>query len=188
MSSLDTIAKATAGLKNKMQLMIGRCVLKAAKADGLLGMQIDGLEDETIDGAERIENYGLAGHPPGGAEGVMASAGGSRDHVLIVAMEHRGHRPTLEQGEVKMYSMFKQFIHLDKDGNIHIEAPENMTIKCKNLKITAPDKTEIEGDLNVNGNADVSGDVTDKTSSLQRVREQFNQHRHAGGPTPDQSM
>jgi phage baseplate assembly protein V len=143
--SLDVIRKGTEKLKNKIELMVGRCVLKAASAAGLMSMQIDALEGETIDGAERVENYGLAGHPPGGAEGVMVSAGGTRDHVLIVAMEDRGLRPDLSDGEVKVYSKFEQVIHLDKEGNINIKCPKAIKIEAESLelKVSQPPTTTL---------------------------------------------
>jgi phage baseplate assembly protein V len=187
--SLEVINKATKKLRNKIELMVGRCVLKAAKAGGLLTMQIEALEGESIDGAERVENYGLAGHPPGGAEGVMVSAGASRDHVLIVAMEDRGVRPDLSDGEVKVYSKFKQMIHLDKEGNIIIKAPKAIKIEAESFDallaqgfgVTAP-----AGSV-VTGNFSSSGEVKDHTSNMQSMRNTYNEHTH-GGPTPDNAM
>jgi phage gp45-like len=176
--------------------MVGRCVLSAAKASGLMVMQIQALEGETIEGAERIENYGLAGNPPGGAEGVMVEAGGDRDHVLIVAMEHRGFRPAVAGGEVKVYSQFEQFIHLDQNGDLIISAPQGVKIKAKSLDaqlsegitmqgqslaITAPDGST------VNGNLSSSGQVSDGRSTMQAMRDIYNPHTH-GGPTPDNAM
>ncbi|MDR1656124.1 MAG: phage baseplate assembly protein V [Deltaproteobacteria bacterium] len=187
--SLDVISKATKKLKNKIELLVGRCVLKAAKASGLLTMQIDALEGEIIDGAERIENYGLAGHPPGGSEGVMVSAGGARDHVLIVAMEDRGVRPDLSDGEVKLYSKFEQMIHLDKEGNIIIKAPKAIKIEALSLDanlettfgVTAPDGSTVTGNLSS------TGEVKDHTSTMQTMRNIYNPHHH-GGPPPNQTM
>jgi phage gp45-like len=179
--SLDLIRKGMEKVKGQMQLMVGRCVLKAAKSAGLMVMQIEALEGETIDGAERLENYGLAGFPPGGSEGVFVEVGGSRDHPITVAMENRGIRPALENGEVKVYSMFNQLIHLDKNGDLIIDVPNNMTIKTKNLTITAPD------DVNVTGNINSTADIKDKKSTMQSMRDTYNPHTH-GGPTPDRTM
>jgi phage baseplate assembly protein V len=195
--SLDVINKALKPLANKAKLMVGRCILSAAKASGLLVMQISALEGETIEGAERIENYGLAGHPPGGAEGVMCSVGGSRDHVVIVAMEHRGVRPEIDDGEVKLYSKFEQFIYLDKEGNIIIKAPKGIKIEAESfdaqitegivmnsqsLGITAP------GGSTVDGNLSSTGEVQDHTNTMQNMREAYNPHTHPGVGPPSNSM
>jgi phage baseplate assembly protein V len=179
--SLEVIKKATEKISNKVQLMIGRCVLKAAAGQGLLAMQVEALEDEIIEGAERIENYGLAGHPPGGSEGAMVSAGGSRDHVLIVAMEDRGVRPAITEGEVKLYSKFQQFIHLDKDGNIIIDCPQNVKIKCQAVEIDTQNGIGLKGDFTSDSN------VKDATSTMSTMRTEYNAHTH-GGPGTDTPM
>lgn len=123
------IKKMVDPLVKKVQLMLGRCVLSAAEGRGLLVLQVEALEGETMEEAERMENYGLAGHPPGGSEGAFMSIGGARDHVLVVAMEHRGFRPDIKDGEVKVYSIYDQFIHLDDEGFMVFEAPKGFKFK-----------------------------------------------------------
>lgn len=134
--SIDNTRKLLDRLRKKTQLMVGRCVLSAAEEKGLLTSQVEALEGETLEGVERLENYGLAGHPPAGSEGALFNVGGSRDHPLLVGLEHRKYRPELASGEVQLYSMFKQMIHLDKDGNIRIKAPKGVIIEAESFEAT----------------------------------------------------
>ena len=180
--SLEVIKKATEKLENKLKLMVGRCVLNSAQGKGQLGMQVEGLEGETIEGAALQGTYGFASHPPAGSEGVMLSVGGARDNVLVLGMESRGERPELPAGEAKMHSMFGQFIHMNGDGDIVIEAPMNVVIKCLSVKIEAPSGMDLKG-----GDFTSDAEVCDKTSSMQTMRDQYNPHTH-GGPTTDTPM
>lgn len=63
------------------------------------------------------------------------------------------------------------------------------------LAITAPGGMTIKGDVEVEGSVKATGDVADKTGTLQAVRETYNGHTHpengdGGGTTskPNQSM
>lgn len=143
--SLLELRKMFEPLNRRMKLMVGRCVLNSAEDNGILTGQVAGLEDETLEKVERLENYGLAGHPPAGSEGAMLCVGGARDHPLMVGMEHREHRPSMaEEGEIKLYSMFKQFIHLDKDGNIRIKAPKGVYIEAESFTATLEEDTTFQ--------------------------------------------
>lgn len=145
--SLDVINKALKPLQKQMRLLVSRCTLNSAKDDGLLIGQYDALEGETIEDAERLENYGLTAHPPAGSEGVMLSVGGSRDHPVVIASEHREHRPEgIAEGETALYSMFKQIIHLDKDGNIHIKAPKGIFIEAETFEAKIEKSTDFQSE------------------------------------------
>jgi len=177
---IDGVRKLIDRQRKKAQLMVGRCVLSSSEDKGLLTSQVEALEGETLEGVERLENYGLAGSPPAGSEGALLCVGGSRDHPLMVGLEHRAHRPELAEGEVKLYSIFKQMIHLDADGNIRIKAPKGVIIEAetfeavlgKTFKVVAPEGAEIDGDLTG------TKDVSDKKSSIQGMRDIYNSHTH----------
>lgn len=68
-------------------------------------LQIGVLAGETLDGAERMQNYGFTSVPIKGAEVTVVFVGGDRAHPLIVATDDRRHRPTGElAGTVIMYN------------------------------------------------------------------------------------
>jgi phage baseplate assembly protein V len=111
-------------LHRRIMLAIGRAVLRAAATTG--GLQITLLADETRDNVEHVQPYGLSTLPLGGAEAVVLSVGGNRDHPLAVVVDDPRHRPSgLAAGEVCLHAAAPatQRIHLLADGSILIIAP-----------------------------------------------------------------
>lgn len=132
-----TISKATEGLKNRINLMLARGVLTGVQdGGGLQTAQASLLEDEVRDGLERVQNYGFTSHPLGGAEVVVAFVGGNRDHGIILSVDDRRYRISLEAGEVAIYTDEGDYIKLKRDNNIEI--------KTRHLKIMAEDDVTIE--------------------------------------------
>ena len=121
----------------KMRLMVARGVVNLIDdAGGLQILQITALENETRDGVERAQNFGMSSHPPVGSEPIMVAVGGSRNHLVAVAVDNEEHRPKgLAEGEVKVYSAHDSFLHFDADGNV--------TLKCKKFIVDASEKTEV---------------------------------------------
>ncbi len=83
----------------KLRLMVARAVVNLVNdANGLQLLQVSALADETRDGVERAQNYGLTSVPLPGATVVMVAVAGSRDHLMAVAVDdlrcgHRDCRP-----------------------------------------------------------------------------------------------
>lgn len=132
-------------IKRRVRLMIGRAVLSTINdASGIQIVQVKLLAGETRDNVERMQNYGYGSVPLPGAEGIMASVSGNRDHGVIIVMDDGRYRMrNLQPGEVAMYSHLDQeshrhHIYLDKDGGI--------TVMAKNVTVKAEDTARIEGD------------------------------------------
>jgi len=132
-------------IKRRVRLMIGRAVLSTINdAGGIQIVQVKLLAGETRDNVERMQNYGYNSVPLPGAEGIMASVSGNRDHGVIIVMDDGRYRMrNLQPGEVAMYSHLDQeshrhHIYLDKDGGI--------TVMAKNVTVKAEDTARIEGD------------------------------------------
>lgn len=132
-------------IKRRVRLMIGRAVLSTINdAGGIQIVQVKLLAGETRDNVERMQNYGFTAVPLPGAEGIMASVSGNRDHGVIIVMDDGRYRMrNLQPGEVAMYSHLDQeshrhHIYLDKDGGI--------TVMAKNVTVKAEDTARIEGD------------------------------------------
>jgi len=119
------IDKITAPLKRRVSLMVGRAVLSAAVDDStqFQTIQADVLADETLDGLERIQNYGFTGVPFEDAEAVIVFPQGNRDHGLVICVDDRRFRlKALKNGEVAMYTDEGDKIHLKRGGIIHVDS------------------------------------------------------------------
>jgi phage baseplate assembly protein V len=164
-----TISKMLAPLQRQIRLMITRGVVSLIDDATLLqSLQLSGLWGETISNAERFQQYGFSGYPHPGAEAIMLNLGGSRRHVVVIAVDDRRYRVHLQEGEVAMYDDLGQMVKLGRAG-IDIEAPSG-TIHTGNLAV--------DGNLSVTGlltaaNIDIpaGGDITIGGIS-------FNGHKH----------
>ena len=52
-------------------------------------VQVVGLPDEIIDGAERFQMYGITSHPLPGADALVLAVGGIRQHPVILIDDRR---------------------------------------------------------------------------------------------------
>lgn len=115
------IAEAVvAPLRRRVLLMVGRAVLALVDDSRKLQIvQVQGLARETLDGAERVQQYGFSSHPHPGAECVVLAVGGARQHPLVIAVDDRRYRVTgLARGETCLYT--------DEDSGDH---PHRVTLK-----------------------------------------------------------
>lgn len=128
----------------RLRLLVARGVVNLINdAGGLQLLQIDALDDETLDGVERVQNFGQTSHPPRGSVPVLVAVGGSRDHMVAVAVDNAAHRPTgLQEGESAIYNAHGVRFLFDKDGNA--------VLVCKNFIVQATE-TDISGALRNNG-------------------------------------
>lgn len=147
-----------------MRLMIGRFVVNRINdAGGLQIVQVDGLEGETRDGVERIQNFGHSGNPPAGAIGAGVSVMGSRDHLLLVACDHPDHRvKDLALGESALYGAFGNLFKMDKDGNAVLTA-NKLILNVQSVENNAASTTH-SGNVAVRGVlSSAKGDVDQHT-------------------------
>lgn len=136
-------------LSRRLQLMIGRCIVQAARADGgRVLVAIDGLDGEASDQVEWAEPWGMTSVPLAGAEGVALSVMGERGHRVVLSLGDRNHRPRdLVPGETCLF---------DDLGN-------RVEIRRDRIRITAVDQLEITAPLaRINGQAIAT--VTDEVN------------------------
>lgn len=160
----------------RMRLMISRGVLQMAD-DGqkMQSVQVT-LLGESPAWAERFQNYGLTSVPHGGAEAVVAAVGGARAHLAVLAIDDRRYRmSSLKTGEVAIYDDLGQSVHLTREG---------IVIKGAGLPLAFVDCPLVTMD----GHLEVAGEIRDHTSTMQVMRDIYNEHGHANGPKPDQPM
>ncbi|SDK32309.1 phage baseplate assembly protein V [Billgrantia gudaonensis] len=169
-------------LWRRLRLLISRAVVaRSDSARGMQRLQLDLLRDETRD-VEHHEPYGLTARPKRGAEAIAAAIGGARGHLVALVVGDRRYRlKGLKEGEVALYDDLGHKVYLTRQGIVIDGAGQDVTI------VNAP-TVHMPGDLRV------AGDVYDGVSSMQAMRDVYNDHNHpendSGGPTdtPNQEM
>jgi len=173
-------------LARRIRLIASRAVLRLVDdAGGLQCVQLTLLADETRDGVERFQDYGLTSHPHPGAEAVAIALGGSRDHLVAIAIDDRRYRlRALAEGEVALYDDLGHQVHLTRDGIVIHGGGHQVTI-------TGAPKLRVEADI------EATGEITDRCDSsgesMSGMRGIYNTHTHpgdSGGTTgqPNQGM
>ncbi len=158
-------------LARRVRLMVGRAVLNLVNdAGGLQTLQVSALADETRDGVERVQNYGVSSVPLQGATVVMVSVAGVRDHLVAVAVDDPRYRPQdLQPGEVCIYT--------DEGDRILLKRGRIIEIETDQLIVKAGTKVRFETPL-----VESTGEIIDKadtnTRSGSQMRAQHNKHKH----------
>lgn len=184
------LQRALNPIRQRLALMMGRALVLLVNDDTKLqSLQVSLLADEVREDVERFQNYGFTAHPLPGAEAVAASVAGSRDHVLVIAVDDRRYRlKGLAHGEVAIYTDQGDKIVLKRGGTIEVTASTK-------VRLVAP-LVEMTGDLQVTGNITsaanitASGNVADQggAKTMAGMRAAFNPHKHGASAPPDTSM
>ena len=130
-------------LGNRVAMMFARGVLRRVNdANGRQQLQVELLKNELRDGVEHMQNYGFTSHPTGG-DVAVAFIGGNREQGIVLVVDDRRYRISLEPGEVAIY---------DDQGN-KVELLRDM------IKVTALAKVQIDapaGEFNID-QLDING-------------------------------
>ena len=185
-------------LAQRVQLMVGRAMLQLVN-DGtaLQSLQVALLADELRGDVERFQQYGFTSHPKPGAEAVALSVAGSRDHVIVVAVDDRRYRlKGLAEGEVAIYTDEGDHIVIKRGGTIEVLAATKVDVRTPLVEcsgnlivrgtLQVDGHAELNADLHVAGNvasgADItaSGNVADQggAKTMAGMRSTFNSHKN----------
>lgn len=166
--------KLIAPYARRIYLMIGRGVAKLVDdSGGLQRVQVVLLDGETRGSVERFQNYGHTANPPDGAEGITASVTGSRDHTVMIVLDHPTSRMrNLKKGESALYDDIDQVVYLSREGII---IRSDKIVRC-------------EADLHVTKSITCDGDVSDSAGSMALIRTKHNVHHHGSGSPPTEPM
>ncbi|MBU0915801.1 MAG: phage baseplate assembly protein [Gammaproteobacteria bacterium] len=181
------VARALSLLRAPFRAVIG----KLAMAKPVQLANVDGLAGEPVPGLELMQHFGFTSTPPDGTTAIVVPLGGRTSASVIVATEHSAHRLVLnERGEAALYTQDGSWVHLKREGQVHIKAGVRVLIESP--------LTETTGSLLVGGNVAAVGSITDQVdgdgTSMQAMRDVFNDHVHEennnSGPTdqPTQQM
>ena len=106
MSVMRGVERLLRPLRRRVLLMAGRAVLTLLDDRARLqAIQVEGLSGETLDALQRIQQYGFTSNPHPGAECIVLSLGGARQHSVIIGADDRRYRPRgLPAGAVCHYT------------------------------------------------------------------------------------
>lgn len=195
-------------LAQRVQLMVARAVLQLVDdSTKLQALQVTLLADELRTDVERFQNYGFTSHPHAGAEAVAVCVAGSRDHVVVLAVDDRRYRMTaLAQGEVAIYTDEGDHIVLKRGGTVEVLAATKVDVRTPLVEcsgdlvvrgtLTVDGHTELNADLHVDGNVGsganitAQGDVADQGGgkTMAGMRTAHNGHKHGTSVTPTPGM
>lgn len=163
----------TRPLRRQANMMIARAVVDAVN-DGtkFQGLRLLVLSDEMLDEVEHMQPGGLTHSPLAGAECVVLSVGGHRDHPVAVGVSNRDARPkNLEAGETALYSV-------GTNGGLKIKLLADGGIELTPVGIPL-------GKVRIVGNLEATGEVSAMAGTPGQVKLSAHLHTAApgGGPT-----
>lgn len=165
---IEKLQKLLQPVHRRIANLVSRAVV-ARVDDGtkLQTVQVELLAEETRDGLERFQQYGLTSVPETGAEAVVLFAGGRRDVGYVLAVDDRRYRVTaLAPGEVALYSKAGASVVLKADGSVEVNPAPGQAVKLA-------------------GSADAVALASKVQARLEHLETAFNAHVHlaAGSPT-----
>lgn len=168
-------------LGRRLRLMVSRAVVTALHDEGAFQIvQVKLLDGEIRDGVEVLGQYGHSGRPPGKMEGVFLSAGGDRDHGLMICVGDRQFRfKGLANGESVLYDDLGQKVHLTRNGMVIDGAGMPLLIEnVPTATVKADEKVRFE-----TARMECTGDIVDRCDSadgrsMSHMRNIYDNHDH----------
>ena len=152
-------------LSNRVMMMFGRGVLRSVNdANGRQQVQVELLKDELQDGVEHMQNYGFTSHPTGG-DVAVAVIGGVREQGIVLVVDDRRYRISLDPGEVALYD--------DQGNKVELLREMIKVTAVQHVEVVAP-TIKLIGDLEVLGNIKSTGTVTNNGKNIGST------HQHNG--------
>ena len=133
-------------------------------------LQVQGLQDETPQEVEPIQQVGFSSYIPKGAKVVVIPSKGKTAKAVVIATTGGAILVNVADGETCIYDQFGHQVLLHENG----------------IKMTG--NVEIIGGLKVLENIESEGEVSDKTGSMQAMRDAYNPHTHGNSPQPSALM
>lgn len=125
-------------------------ILRVDDSGDIQLVQLEGLIGEIREGVQRLGEFGFASNPPPDSQAVLASLGGSRGTLAVVATEDRASRPkNLPSGASELYASDGTRVRVNPDGTILIDGDSIAIVVTGDADITAT------GDVNLTATGDV---------------------------------
>lgn len=88
-----------------------------------------GLDGEVLQKVYRPQSYGLTGHAPVGAHGMLLSLGGERNSSFLLGGEDPDKRPQgLDEGDVKLYDQQGNVVWMGQKNGISLSAADGTAV------------------------------------------------------------
>lgn len=134
-------------------------------------LQVQGLQDETLQEVELIQQVGFSSYIPKGAKVVVIPSQGKTAKSVVIATTGGAILVNVADGETCIYDQFGHQVLLHETG-----------ISMKG------DVEIIEGGLTVEKDIKSLAQISDKTGSMQQMRVTYNIHLHGSSPPPSVQM
>lgn len=185
----STLRRILEPIQRRIYQIVGRAVIQITSDEGAIQKaQVGITADETLNGIDRVQEYGFTSRPLPGAQAVVVCVTGDRGHPVIIATDDGRYRLKLENGEACLYDDQGQFVKIAREkidintskdveitagGNIkaqatqiEAQASEKITATAPEIEVVAESKVtitspsvEVTGDLSVTGTVEITGDV-----------------------------
>lgn len=133
--------------------------------------QVEGLEGEILEEIEIIQHVGFSSWIPDGSRVILLPINGKSSRSVIVGSTKAQILVVANEGETVIYDQFGHQILLTESG-----------IKMKG------DVEIVEGGLTVEKDIKSLAEISDKTGSMQQMRDIYNSHTNGNTPPPSQKM
>lgn len=143
---LVALDRLLAPLRRRVGNMIARAVVRLVN-DGakIQALQLSVLANETRDGVERFQQYGVTSVPHDGAEAIVLFVGGERAHGVAVAVDDRRYRKKgLKPGEVALYTDEGDHILLKRGRIVEVVAGAKLDVSAPEVVVSAASSVTIE--------------------------------------------
>lgn len=134
-------------------------------------LQVKGLQDETLNEIELIQQVGFSSYIPKDAKVVVIPLQAKTAKSVVIATTGGAIVVNVAEGETCIYDQFGHQVLLHKKG----------------IKMVG-DVEIVEGGLTVEKGIKSNQEISDKTGSMQQMRVTYNIHLHGSSPPADPSM
>lgn len=152
MNMINALRRFTSRIEQRvMQTVVKGVVTRVKDSTDLQVVQVKTFAGSVVDGAERVQNYGLTSRPGVETQAVCCAVAGDPGHMVIVAIDDGKNRPKLDsEYDVAMYRKGGTIIKIVDGGHIEIETQENANLTINTAKATVnADSVELGGSTNL---------------------------------------